>query len=107
EGWSNNLVLHTGAKSRGSVDKAHEVANWLLSGYYGAKLAQLRGYAVPNEKAIAYAKANAGFDPKKKEEISTHVREKFLKQPGKVYWQNVRPRNHKQYESWWAKLRTA
>jgi len=47
EGWSNDLILHKGAHTRGLVDIAHAFANWELSGYYGCALADLRGYVVP------------------------------------------------------------
>lgn len=108
EGWSNDLILHVGARSRGLVDLAHQFANWELDGYYGSALSQLRGYVVPNDKAVEYARARADkFDSKKVEDTVQHVREKFLKQGGQTFWQNTRPKEFKLYEDWWSKLRSA
>jgi putative spermidine/putrescine transport system substrate-binding protein len=108
EGWSNDLILHRGAQERGLVDLAHEFVNWELNGYYGAALAQLRGYVVPSDAAIGYARANpTKFDPVKQEALSAHVQDKFRAMKGQVYWQNVRPAQHELYDEWWAKLKAA
>ena len=106
EGWSNDLVLHRGAETRGVVEAAHQFANWQLSGLYGATLAKERGYVVPNEAAVEFAQsANSGFEADEQRAIVNHVREKFQNPASKVYWQNVRPKNYKLYEDWWARLR--
>lgn len=107
EGWSNDLILHTGAQERGLVDAAHTFANWELGGYYGCALSKLRGYVVPNDMAAAYAKADERFDAKAIEKAVRHVQEKFLKMRGQVHWQNVRPDHYKLYDEWWSKLRSA
>lgn len=105
EGWSIDLLLHTGAEKRRLVELCHEVANWLYGGYYGAELASLRGYAVPNESTIEYAIKNKSKG-EKQQIVNTinHVQEKISKT---VFWQNVRPDNHRLYEEWWSKLRAA
>ena len=107
EGWSNDLILHTGARNRGVVEAAHQLANWELSGFYGAMLARERGYVVPNDGAVSYAQNSPDFDVNKQREIIEHVKGKFQSQPDKVYWQNVRPRNFQSYEDWWSKLRNS
>ncbi|MFT7221194.1 MAG: putative spermidine/putrescine transport system substrate-binding protein [Candidatus Azotimanducaceae bacterium] len=102
-GWGNNLLLHRGAVERGLGDAAHELANWIYDGFYGANLSQSRGYVVPCDNNVAYAQANPGdFDPAAVAGTVDHVRNKFA---GKVYWQNTRPDNFQQYEEWWQKLR--
>lgn len=105
EGWGNNLLLHRGAVNRGLGDAAHELANWIYSGFYGANLTQSRGYVVPSDNNVAYADANPGeFDPAAVTATVDHVRNKFS---GKVYWQNTRPDNFQLYEEWWQKLRNS
>ncbi|MZR29839.1 ABC transporter substrate-binding protein [Sneathiella litorea] len=105
EGWGNNTLLTTGAVERGLSDQAHEFTNWLLGGFYGCDLAVNRGYVVPTDNNVKYAKAHSDqFDPEKIEKISNHVKKKFS---GKVYWQNTRPDNFQLYEEWWQKLRNA
>jgi len=111
EGWSNNLLLHVGAKSRNLVEAAHKFADWELSGYYGCSLALQRGYVVPNEASITYAVDHAAeFNNADRDHISrtvANVRTKFLEMKGQVYWQNVRPKNFRLYEDLWSQLRAA
>lgn len=105
EGWGNNTLLTKGAVERGMSDSAHGFANWLLDGYYGCDLATKRGYVVPTDRNVEYAKAHPDqFDPEKISATSEHVKKKFS---GKVYWQNTRPKNFQLYEEWWQKLRNA
>lgn len=107
EGWSNDLILHKGVESQGLFDIAHQFANWELGGYYGCKLAEMRGYVVPNDSSYEYAKLHPedGFDANEQKKISDHVARKFRESKGGVYWQNVRPRNYELYERWWSRLR--
>lgn len=108
EGWSNDLLLHVGAQTRGLVDLAHEFANWEMNGFYGCTLAKKRGYVVPNDKSVEFANAHsAEFDPKQQTKIVDNVRNKFKQMKGSVYWQNVRPKEYKLYEQWWSKLRAS
>jgi putative spermidine/putrescine transport system substrate-binding protein len=105
EAWCNNTVLLKGAVDRTLSKTAHRFANALLSGFYGCKLATLRGYAVPTDNNVAYAAAHAqAYDPAAVRELSEHVKAKFA---GKVYWQNTRPANFQLYEEWWQRLRNA
>lgn len=105
EGWGNSTILLRGALDRGLSDAAHGFANALLAGYYGCKLGTMRGYVVPTDKTVGYAKEHPDqFDPVKIEELIKHVENKFA---GKVYWQNTRPDNFQLYEEWWQKLRNA
>lgn len=106
EGWSNDLLLHPGAERAGLYDIAHKFVNWELSGYYGCKLAQLRGYVVPTDASVEYAKLNPeSFDPTKIATTVDNVKRKFFQMKGRVYWQNVRPDNYRLYEEEWAQFR--
>ena len=107
EGWSNDLVIHIGAEERGIIDKVHEFANWELGGFYGCELALQRGYIVPNESSVAFAKKSSAYDAGEQQKKIEHVKQKFNSNKGRVYWQNCRPKNYKLYEEWWSKLRNA
>jgi len=105
EAWIYNTILLKGGVDRGLSNKAHQLANAFLSGFYGCKLGALRGYAVPTDNNVAYATAHArAFDPAAVKELSEHVKAKFA---GRVYWQNTRPANFQLYEEWWQRLRNA
>lgn len=107
EGWSNDLLLHAGTEKKGLIEVAHQAADWLLSGYYGCRLAALRGYAVPNETSVSFAKGNGEFEAGEVERLTEHVKGKFEIGGGETYWQNVRPDNYRLYEEWWSRLRNA
>jgi putative spermidine/putrescine transport system substrate-binding protein len=109
EGWSNDLILHEGVlESKDIYEAAHSFANWELSGYYAAKLAEMRGYVVPNDSGVEFTKKNPNlFELNKQQTISDNVKNKFLKMKGNIHWQNVRPTNYYDYEEWWSKLRNA
>ncbi|WP_037154141.1 ABC transporter substrate-binding protein [Rhizobium freirei] len=105
EGWGNNTVLLKGAAERGKADVAHKFVDGLLAGLYGCELGKARGYLVPTDNNLAYAKAHP--DEYKADDVAKladHVKAKFS---GKVYWQNCRPDNFQLYEEWWQKLRNA
>lgn len=119
EGWSNNLVLHSGAANNEEVmHAAHRFANWLLSGDYGCILGAMRGYMVPTDGCVSRLQAgpmsyvdtnkngqNAAVSREQATELRDHVRRKFDDQKGRVYWQNARPKNYVLYERLWAELR--
>lgn len=104
EGWTNTLILHSGAKRRGRVETAHRFANWLLDGYYGCALSKLRGYVVPSQRTIDFAARSKRFNPT---EIASSVAGVQAKLASKVFWQNVRPTEHRLYDEWWDRLRNA
>jgi putative spermidine/putrescine transport system substrate-binding protein len=107
EGWSNDLVIIKGAEERSLIEKVHAFANWELDGFYGCELAQQRGYIVPNDSSIRYALETRAYDAVEQKNKLDHVRNKFLNNKGRVYWQNTRPKHFKLYEEWWSKLRNA
>jgi putative spermidine/putrescine transport system substrate-binding protein len=105
EGWANNTVLLKGAGERGVTDIAHQFVNGLLGGFYGCELGQARGYLVPTDNNLTYAKAHPDeYKPDAVAALADHVKSKFA---GKVFWQNARPDNFQLYEEWWQKLRNA
>lgn len=105
EGWGNNAVLLKGAGDRGVADAAHTFVNGLLAGFYGCELGKSRGYLVPTDKNVDYARAHPEeYKPEDIQALGDHVKAKF---GGKVYWQNCRPDNFQLYEEWWQKLRNA
>src|ERR1700675_3629166 len=105
EAWCNNTILLKGAVDRKRSNTAHQLANALLSGFYGCKWGTLRGYAVPTDNSVSYATAHPRvFDAAAVKGLSEHVKAKFA---GKVYWQNTRPANFQLYEEWWHRLRNA
>ncbi|MCM2294087.1 substrate-binding domain-containing protein [Allorhizobium sp. BGMRC 0089] len=105
EGWANNTVLLKGAEERGVTDAAHQFVNGLLDGFYGCELGKTRGYLVPTDKNVDYAKAHPDeYKVADVKGLADHVKAKFA---GKVFWQNARPDNFQLYEEWWQKLRNA
>jgi len=106
EGWTNTLLLHVGARDRNRVQAAHSFLNWLLDGYYGCRLIQLRGYVVPTNRNVEYARSSGLFNPAEIQSDVAHVQDK-LEGRGRVYWQNVRPKEFRGYDEWWDKLRNA
>jgi putative spermidine/putrescine transport system substrate-binding protein len=106
EGWSNDLLLHPGARKEGVLEMAYALADWELGGYYGCMIAHQRRYAVPTKLAVNYAEEHPQeFDPKEIKGIIDGVRRKFSAMKP-ANWQNVMPGNKKLYEEEWAKFRT-
>lgn len=107
EGWSNDLLLHPGAKRAGVLKLAHSLANWELDGYYGCRLTELRGYVVPTDAAVQHAQLYPEtFDARGIERVVEHVKTKFLSQKGEIYWQRVRPTNYELYDEEWRKFQS-
>jgi len=103
EGWSIDLLLHVGARKHNVIEQCHTAANWMYAGKYGAALAALRGYAVPNSSSIKYAIDNQLPISQQVQNTVKHVQSKISKT---LYWQNVRPDNYQLYEEWWSKMRS-
>jgi spermidine/putrescine-binding protein len=89
------------------TDAAYQLLNFILDGWYGAKITSLRGY-MTNPLAHEYAKANPSeFSTeaaRQVAEITTHVRDKFAK--GGT-WQNRWPNSVDVYESEWARFKAS
>jgi putative spermidine/putrescine transport system substrate-binding protein len=86
---------------------AYQLLDFMLGGWYGAKITVLRGY-MTNTDAPAYAKEHTDEFPadeaQKVAEITENVRRKFS-QGGT--WQNRWPTQVEIYESEWARFKSA
>lgn len=86
---------------------AYQLLDFMLGGWYGAKITVLRGY-MTNTDAPAYAKEHADEFPadeaQKVADITENVRRKFS-QGGT--WQNRWPTQVEVYESEWARFKSA
>ena len=86
---------------------AYQLLDYMLGGWYGAKITTLRGY-MTNTDAPAYAKAHAdefsAEDAAKVESITANVRNKFAK--GGT-WQNRWPTAVEAYEAEWSRFKSA
>ena len=86
---------------------AYALLDFMLGGWYGAKITGLRGY-MTNPQAPDYADANASefpaADAAKVKQITDNVRRKF--QQGGT-WQNRWPTEVEFYESEWARFKAA
>jgi putative spermidine/putrescine transport system substrate-binding protein len=89
------------------MDGAYQLLNFMLDGWYGAKITNLRGY-MTNPLAHHYANANpsefSAEAAKKVAEITTRVRDKFAKEGT---WLNRWPTYVDAYESEWARLKAS
>jgi spermidine/putrescine-binding protein len=94
-------------RSKEQTDAAYALLDFMLGGWYGAKITGLRGY-MTNPQAVEYAKANSGefsADEAAKIEAITRGVEAKLAQGGT--WQNRWPTNVETYESEWARFKAA
>jgi len=106
--WAMAAYLVKNPKRSAEETKAsYELLNFMLGGWYGAKITNLRGY-MTNPQAPTYAKAHPDEFPaseaQKVEQITANVRRKFQK--GGT-WQNRWPTAVDAYESEWARFKAA
>jgi putative spermidine/putrescine transport system substrate-binding protein len=89
------------------VQAVYDLLNFMLGGWYGAKITLLRGY-MTNSQAIEYAKQHpnefSAQSAKKVEKIHQGVKQKF--ELGGT-WQNRWPTNVEAYEDQWARFKAA
>jgi putative spermidine/putrescine transport system substrate-binding protein len=100
-------IVKNPSRSAEQTAAAYALLDFMLGGWYGAKITGLRGY-MTNPQAPEYAKANpsefpAG-DATKVSQITENVRRKF--QQGGT-WQNRWPTEVEFYESEWARFKAA
>src|SRR5947208_2276195 len=105
--WKGFVALEDNFTTTGQEKAAYELLDFMLGGWYGAKITLSRGY-MTNPAAVAYAKSNPGeFGPAEAQEIAAidaNVRKKF--QFGGT-WQNRWPTHVETYESEWARFKAA
>jgi hypothetical protein len=94
-------------RSAEQTTAAYQLLDFMLGGWYGATITNLRGY-MTNPQAAEYAAANPAEFPaaeaKKVTEITDNVKRKF--QQGGT-WQNRWPTEVEFYESEWARFKAA
>jgi putative spermidine/putrescine transport system substrate-binding protein len=94
-------------RSAARTKASYDLLDFMLGGWYGAKITELRGY-MTNPQATPYAKAHADEFPADKAqriaEIDAGVKKKFEK--GGT-WQQRRPTHVETYESEWARFKAA
>ncbi len=100
-------LVNNPSRTEEQTAAAYGLLDFMLGGWYGAKITGLRGY-MTNPQAPEYAKSNSAEfsaeDAKKVEEITANVRRKF--QQGGT-WQNRWPTEVEFYESEWARFKAA
>jgi spermidine/putrescine-binding protein len=100
-------VVKNPARSAARTQAAYQLLDFMLGGWYGAKITELRGY-MTNPQAPAYAKEHADEFPAAKAEriaaIDAGVKKKFEK--GGT-WQQRWPAAVEAYESEWARFKAA
>ena len=100
-------LVNNPSRAEEQTAAAYGLLDFMLGGWYGAKITGLRGY-MTNPQAPEYAKSNSAEfsaeDAKKVEEITANVRRKFQK--GGT-WQNRWPTEVEFYESEWARFKAA
>jgi putative spermidine/putrescine transport system substrate-binding protein len=94
-------------RSAETTQKTYDLLNFMLGGWYGAKITVLRGY-MTNTEAPDYAKLHTDEfstqDATKVADITENVRRKFAK--GGT-WQNRWPSHVDVYEAEWARFKAA
>jgi putative spermidine/putrescine transport system substrate-binding protein len=100
-------LVNNPSRTEEQTAAAYGLLDFMLGGWYGAKITGLRGY-MTNPQAPEYAKSNSAEfsaeEAKKVEEITANVRRKF--QQGGT-WQNRWPTEVEFYESEWARFKAA
>jgi len=100
-------LVNNPSRSEEQTAAAYALLDFMLGGWYGAKITGLRGY-MTNPQAPEYAKANpsefSAEDAAKVEQITANVRRKF--QQGGT-WQNRWPTEVEFYEAEWARFKAA
>ena len=106
--WAMAAYLTNNPKRSAEATQAgYELLDFMLGGWYGAEITQLRGY-MTNTDAPSYAKAHPDqFPPETAEKIAAitaNVQHKFA-QGGT--WQNRWPTHVDAYEAEWARFKAA
>jgi spermidine/putrescine-binding protein len=100
-------IVKNPGRSAPRTQAAYQLLDFMLGGWYGAKITELRGY-MTNPQAPAYAKEHPDEFPAAKAEriaaIEAGVKKKFEK--GGT-WQQRWPASVETYESEWARFKAA
>jgi putative spermidine/putrescine transport system substrate-binding protein len=105
--WAMAAYIVKKQRSAEQTKAAYELLDFMLGGWYGAKITALRGY-MTNTEAPDYAKQHPeefpGAEAEKVAQITANVRRKF-KQGGT--WQNRWPTHVEVYESEWSRFKAS
>ncbi|WP_142859491.1 ABC transporter substrate-binding protein [Salinigranum halophilum] len=107
EGWSlwgEAPWMTTGAVEQGKRDAVRNLVNWMIDGYYGAEMIELRGYLPASARGIQYAEENDGYDAEFHANRHELVRAK-LQDERSVYGYNFPdPETFQYVNSQWSRL---
>jgi spermidine/putrescine-binding protein len=105
--WAMAAYIVKKQRSAEETKAVYELLDFMLGGWYGAKITSLRGY-MTNTQAPDYAKQHPdefpGPEAEKVAQITTNVRRKFA-QGGT--WQNRWPTHVEAYESEWSRFKAS
>ena len=105
--WAMAAYIVKKQRSAEQTKAAYELLDFMLGGWYGAKITGMRGYMTSTE-APDYAKQHPeefpGSEAEKVAQITDNVRRKF-KQGGT--WQNRWPTHVEVYESEWSRFKAS
>jgi spermidine/putrescine-binding protein len=105
--WAMAAYIVKKQRSAEQTKAAYELLDFMLGGWYGAKITAMRGY-MTNTEAPDYAKQHPeefpGAEAEKVAQITDNVRRKF-KQGGT--WQNRWPTHVEVYESEWSRFKAS
>ena len=105
--WAMAAYIVKKQRSAEQTKAAYELLDFMLGGWYGAKITAMRGY-MTNTEAPDYAKQHPeefpGVEAEKVAQITDNVRRKF-KQGGT--WQNRWPTHVEVYESEWSRFKAS
>src|SRR6516225_3943913 len=105
--WAMAAYIVKKQRSAEQTKAAYELLDFMLGGWYGAKITAMRGY-MTNTEAPDYAKQHPeefpGAEAEKVAQITENVRRKF-KQGGT--WQNRWPTHVEVYESEWSRFKAS
>jgi len=107
--WNNVFMLSKGGKARGQEEAFYKLMNVYLSTWFGARTLKGLGFTPQMEGVNEYVSANPkDFDLAAKQEIAVRLKNKAARNAVKGNsWQNVFPKNMRDYQDWWAKVQAA
>lgn len=107
--WNNMWMLTRGGKERGQEDAFYKLMNLYLSPWFGARTLSGLGFTPQMKGVMEYVKSNpADFDAATVKLIEDRLvrKEARISVEGNS-WQNVFPKNLRDYQDWWARLQAA
>jgi len=105
--WVYVMYITRGAEESGMLDAVYDAFNYMTQGYYGAHIADLRGYVPARpDLALEYAQSNeAEFSADSVQYISDKFSGIEEKLDSKFYWQNTLPENREAIIGEWERFK--